>query len=100
MLLRSHRSEFAGRFRKHHISLYLRGIRSRRAPGLDRIGGGSQLCDLGRDIAALYQLGIALDHLELGFLALAPEADVELVLADLKSIIVFLSARIDGRSFA
>src|SRR5580692_2069700 len=47
-----------------------------------RIGGGSQLRDLGRHIAALYEVGITLDHLESGILPLAPEADVELVLAD------------------
>jgi hypothetical protein len=47
-----------------------------------RIGGGFQLGDLGREIAALDQLGITLGHLEGGFLALAPEADVELVAAE------------------
>src|ERR1700740_292618 len=47
-----------------------------------RIGGGSQLRDFGRYIAALYQLGITLGHLEGGFLALTPEADLELVPAD------------------
>src|ERR1700730_14268413 len=47
-----------------------------------RIGGGAQLRDLGRHIAALYEVGITLDHLESGIPPLAPEADVELVLAD------------------
>ena len=52
-----------------------------------RIGGGSQLRDLGRHIAALYEVGITLDHLESGILPLAPEADVELVLADAEVLI-------------
>jgi len=49
---------------------------------LERIGGGSQLRDLSPDIAALNQLGIAPNDRELGLLTFAPEADVELVLAD------------------
>src|SRR5262245_55322983 len=49
---------------------------------LEWIGGGSQLRDLGCQIATLHQLGIALADLERGQAALAPEADVELVLAE------------------
>ena len=52
-----------------------------RRTGLNRIGGGPQLRDLGRDVAALDQLGIVPDHLERGFLPLAREADVEFVRA-------------------
>jgi len=36
------------------------------------------------DVAALGQLGVSFDHLERRFLAFAPEADVKLVLADVK----------------
>ena len=47
---------------------------------LERIGGGSQLRDFGGDIAVLDQLGIAVGYLERGFVLLAPEPEVELVL--------------------
>jgi hypothetical protein len=50
----------------------------------DGVGGGSQPRDLRHDIAALNQLGVALNHLKRGLLALAPEADVELVLTDVQ----------------
>jgi hypothetical protein len=53
-----------------------------RRRGLDRIGSGLQLRDLRRDIAALDQLGVTLNHLKRGLLALPPEADIELVLTD------------------
>ena len=45
---------------------------------LERIRGGSQACDLRRDITALDQFVVALNHLELRLFALAQEADVEL----------------------
>ena len=50
------------------------------------IGDGSQLRDPGYQIATLHQLRITLDYLERGILPLAPEADVELVLADAEVI--------------
>jgi hypothetical protein len=56
--------------------------RSSRTSGLERVGAGSELRELGYRIATLDQAGITLDHLERGFLALAPEADVQLVLAE------------------
>ena len=51
---------------------------------LDRIGGGPQLRELGRQIAALNQFGVTPCHLERGLLAFPPEAHIELVLADAK----------------
>src|SRR5258708_29929141 len=42
------------------------------------------LRSFGRDVAALDQLGVSFGHLERRLLALAPEADVKLVLADAK----------------
>ena len=39
---------------------------------------------LGRNVAALDQLGVSLDDFKRRLLALAPEADVDLVLADAK----------------
>ena len=53
---------------------------------LECIGRGSQLRDLGCQGAALHQAGIALDHLERRIPALAPEADVELVLAEVEVV--------------
>ena len=66
------------------------GTRSRelsvRFAPLEQLGGGSELREFGGNIAAFYELGIALDHLELGFRALAPETDVEFVLAEAEEI--------------
>jgi hypothetical protein len=65
-----------------HLSIDL-GCRAGTAGGaLDPIGFGLEPRDLLSHVAALDQLGIALEDLELSLLALAPEADVELVLAD------------------
>lgn len=47
---------------------------------LDRIGAGPQLCELGREVATLYQLGVTLSHLEGRLLVFSPKADVDLVL--------------------
>ena len=51
---------------------------------LSQIAASPPLFRLGRDVAALDQLGVSFDHLERRFLAFAPEADVKLVLADVK----------------
>ena len=51
---------------------------------LSQIAASPPLFRLGRDVAALGQLGVSFDHLERRFLAFAPEADVKLVLADVK----------------
>ena len=62
------------------LTMSSRAEGSERTSGLERIGGGSQLRDFGGDIAVLDQLGIAVGYLERGFVLLAPEPEVELVL--------------------
>src|SRR5215469_15794948 len=53
---------------------------------LKRVGGALQCRELGSQVAALHQPGIALGHLEQGVLTLAPEADVELVSAKMQIV--------------
>ena len=60
--------------------------------GLDRIRSGFELRDLRRDIAALDQFVVAANHLKLRLFPFAPEADGELVLADVRSGYVSLEA--------
>ena len=56
------------------------------ASALKRVGAGPQRRELGGQVAALHQPGIALGHLEQGVLTLAPEADVELVSAEMQIV--------------
>ena len=47
---------------------------------LNRIGGGPQLCELRRQFATLYQLGVAPNYFEVSLLSLAPKTDGDFVL--------------------
>ena len=51
---------------------------------LDQIRGNPQLREFGRELAAFHQLGVSLDDFKSRLLVLAPEPDVEAVLADAK----------------
>src|SRR5262245_24467209 len=74
--------ERINRFRILHGRLF--SPRRSRPPHLDQIGSNPQLRRLGRYIAALDQLGVPLDHFKRRLLALDPEPDVYLMLADAK----------------